>query len=108
MKPVISKSHSSTKYFYDTIILLKTENEELVLDIGTDIGQFKIVQGLAITYRKKIRVFRRNRSWIIFPLLYIAPSDDNEGKWIDEWQSSFEHIDTLDIVYKKNKWMEEV
>jgi len=105
MKPIHKKSRITTEYFVDSIVLIYNDNEQLILDIHTVMGQFKIEQNIEIIYSEKIRVFEhRIIKWIIYPILAVK---DEEGRWINKWNSKHQQIDTLNIRYKGNKWINE-
>lgn len=105
MKPVISKFHTSHKTMYDTIELINKEMEKLIIDIDTQISQFKINQNLHFTYKIKTTEWKHPLDLKFTPFGIIF-GKSLEGKWMDVWTSKYKDIKSLNIIYKGNRWVE--
>lgn len=107
MKSVIAKSHQTKKIFVDQVELSEKES----LEIETTIGQFVMKQTISFFYKEKKmewvdRTTVHYRFVAVFgELVMPVPFAEKVQKFLEIEHTYRDEIESLDVVYKGNKWV---
>ena len=113
MKPVIPKSLTHTKEFYDSVDIDDTLN----LFINTTMGQFTINQKIELTVKKQVKVLVTHIPFgfmfsQLLQMLNPDPEHEPELKFEQRWETRiarwYKRLETLNITYRNGKWVENV
>lgn len=110
MKPIVAKTHHSTKSFTDRIVLDDATSMNITTEFGSkafNAGMnhaLVVIQRMSFYWDKKVRRWNQPITWILFPLIY---ANKEGGKWEDVKETQIELFPTLELRFdmKQKHWV---